>query len=109
MKEYIDFNSFLQEIYQEAEKETIRLILESGLTEVILSNECDIPYASHNNECGLSEDAVTVVKVWKSGNGYKHIMFKCGENRDGYWESWHDVQESIIVEIYEAVYQTLTL
>lgn len=29
MKEYIDFNSRLREIYQEAEQETIRLILES--------------------------------------------------------------------------------
>lgn len=30
MREYIDFNSRLREIYQEAEQETIRLILESS-------------------------------------------------------------------------------
>lgn len=29
MKEYIDFNSRLREIYQEAEQETIRLIMDA--------------------------------------------------------------------------------
>ena len=81
MKEYIDFNSRLREIYQEAEQETIRLILESGLTEVILSDECDIAYAHHDNGCGLNEDAVTIVKVGEMDNGDKYLMFKC-EGKD---------------------------
>lgn len=111
MREYIDFNKRLREIYQEAEQETIRLILESGLTEVILSDECDIAYAHHDNGCGLNEDAVTIVKVGEMDNGDKYLMFKC-EGKDeetDCWEFCYEVQESITIDIYEAVHQTLTL
>lgn len=87
MREYIDFNSRLREIYQEAEQETIRLILESGLTEVILSDECDIAYAHHDNGSGLNEDAITIVKVGEMDNGDKYLMFKC-EGKDEETDCW---------------------
>lgn len=63
MENYINFSEKASKLYKDAEKETVRLILESGLTEVVLSDQCDIAYAQHDNGYSLSEDMVTIVKV----------------------------------------------
>lgn len=111
MENYINFSEKASKLYKDAEKETVRLILESGLTEVILSDKCDIAYAHHDNGYGLSEDMVTIVKVDELSNGEKYIMFKCdcSDSEIDEWEYYYEVQNSIAIDIYEAVYQTLTL
>lgn len=111
MENYINFSEKASKLYKDAEKETVRLILESGLTEVILSDKCDIAYAHHDNGYGLSEDMVTIVKIGELSNGEKYIMFKCdcSDSEIDEWEYYYEVQNSIAIDIYEAVYQTLTL
>lgn len=54
---------------------------------------------------------VTIVKVGELSNGEKYIMFKCdcSDSEIDEWEYYYEVQNSIAIDIYEAVYQTLTL
>lgn len=54
---------------------------------------------------------VTIVKVGEYSNGEKYIMFKCdcSDSENDEWKYYHEVQDSIAIDIYEAVYQTLTL
>ena len=60
MENYINFSEKASKLYKDAEKETVRLILESGLTEVILSDKCDIAYAHHDNNKIVIEGEVNV-------------------------------------------------
>jgi hypothetical protein len=83
----------------------LALVLESN--EVVLSDQCDIAYAQHDNGYSLSEDMVTIVKVGEHSNGEKYIMFKCdcSDSENDEWKYYHEVQSSIAIDIYEAVYQ----
>lgn len=101
------YRELLQEVYADVKKETIRLLLDNGLTELSLSKDCDTAYAifcDENNHC--TEHIVTDVKLHED-DGEFDIAFKI-EGSDE-WCFYFEVRDEIAVDIYEVVGQTLEL
>lgn len=106
-----NYRERLQEIYADAKKETIRLLLDNGLTELSLPKDCDAAYATFyamfcdgNSHC--PEHIVTKVKIIES-NGEFDVAFNI-EGSDE-WCFYYEVRDEIAVDIYEVVWQMLNL
>lgn len=102
-----NYRERLQEIYADAKKETIRLLLDNGLTELSLPKDCDAAYATFcdgNSHC--PEHIVTKVKIIES-NGEFDVAFNI-EGSDE-WFFYFEVRDEVAVNIYEVVGQTLEL